>query len=309
MCDGGGEESVTCALDPVTYDIYGDQLKNGLVLKATGTFGNKKVVDAVRAIGAKCEKDVDCPKGTRCCSADKTCHEIVGLGEECDCQRPCSADQGCFPGTCGEPPRRCRPGCFPGDPADYNNGPENCTAKQPVGTGSDERDVEAFCAALPDAESNSVNKGGACAPSNECDVVEQNCPDAPRNRDLPESEANPVVPYTCAPVLVTSEGKDITACYPAGPLKVGEEGCTRRVCGEQSATTGCAKGLLCVKAEGSGDDWVCKQQCGTPSQSGSSGSSSGCSGIKISGQDTFCSPLLPLWGDQPYATGVCDIRK
>lgn len=219
---------------------------------ATDTNGNEAI--AQRVITIACTADTDCQAGNRCCFQDGQCHPIVAAGADCDCAHPCPLTQGCFPGTCGATPQKCRPGCNPGS---------NTPSRVPD-TCANENGQVAYCSPLPKGQATPENHGGACAPADGCDVHTQNCPDLPLDRTQPVSATNPAVPHTCQPVSATR-----TSCFPAGthPAQDNNPGndCFNgaKTCG--SAQAGCAKGLLCTGIVGLPQKGLaCSKQCNDP---------------------------------------------
>jgi len=258
-----------------------------LLAQAMDEQGN--VSSAKLDVNVACSKDADCPSGQRCCENQGTCNPIVGPGEDCDCEHPCPLDQGCFPGTCGQSPRKCRPGCFPGDD---NHVAESCLA---------EDGHTAYCTNLPESDATTQNRGGACAPSDDCDVVKQDCPDLPLDRTKPVSATNPAVPHTCMPASPASPRAN--QCIPAGSIGENERlGQCSISCGND--TTNCIKGRVCVSpvdAQGTvhTNQASCVRQCahpytgsGFPSQAPDCASGEYCGGITGAGR-------------QAFATGVC----
>ncbi len=192
------------------------------------------------AVQVGCRTDGDCSGNQRCCTNDGTCNPTVGVGANCDCDHPCQASDGCFPGVCGATPQQCRPGCTPGSssPPPYGTAPQHCA---PQGG------LPAYCNPLPRSQVTPQNHGGACAVGDNCDVVRQNCPNMPLDRSQPAGPNNPDVPYNCVPLSPTVNG-----CVPAGNLGDGAINCygdvtpgaADTVCGH--STRNCAKGFECV---------------------------------------------------------------
>ena len=270
---------------------WAQQVGNGPhTLKATASDKNGNTATATLAIVFPCASDADCSTGARCCTSDGKCNKMVGAGANCDCDDPCPVNEGCFPGNCGVLPRKCRPGCFPGSssPQPYGTAPDSCQPEPQGGL-----TVPAFCAQLPAAEATQANKGGACAPADNCSVSAQNCPDAPLDRNSPRSATNPIVHYSCGPASPTT-----VVCSPAGNLQEGATNCADS-CSDVSQT--CAKGLICVTSiDGSGNPLgppTCRVECTDPS-SIPLGGSSDCPAGESCGQ--VFGP-----GDQMYQTGSC----
>lgn len=262
----------------VTID-WGPRLIAGehrLVARARDTQG--ETADAYVDVVVMCQDDDACGEGTRCCVDKGTCHDIVGAGDLCDCERPCPESQGCFPGTCGQTPRRCRPGCFPGN---SNVRADRC---------SDQDGRAAYCNDLPANERTDENRGGACAPADNCDVVQQNCPDLPLDRTRAVGPDNPAVPHNCVPVAPT-----VNACIPAGSKRLDEDGCSDE-CGPEGALMGCGKGMLCVSTVDQNYNVIrgphCARQCATPNSFSGCGLGGMCGGLMGRGRET-------------YRTGVC----
>jgi hypothetical protein len=229
-----------------------------------------------------CAADNDCSAapGTRCCTEDNLCHPMVAENADCDCAHPCPLDQGCFPGTCGATPQKCRPGCFPGSAA--TNSPADMCASQ--------NGDPAYCSPLPTSQATVENKGGACAVGENCGVTSQNCPPYPLDRTMPVSTSNPAVAQTCTPVAPT-----VNACYPAGDIPLWGINC------DQSCTmTGsdCAPGSICVTPTDSEGNKIgpseCRQQCGDP------GGTNGCPQDRPNCEGTYAAGMVY------YSTGVCD---
>lgn len=261
--------------------LWGDLLPTGehrLRVVARDERGNEDAAEL--RVALRCQADADCGAGSRCCLETGTCHAMVGQGEECDCQRPCPLDQGCFPGTCGQTPRRCRPGCFPGS-WEPSVKADRCT---------NEDGRQAYCSRLPAPERTEENKGGACAPADTCSVIAQDCPNLPLDRTLPAGPDNPAVPHNCVPTSPVS-----TACVPAGPLGAGQSPCGSG-CGFDATQDGCRKGLLCVTLVDRNDRPLgpptCRRQCPQPE------ASTGCGLFELCG--TVFGP-----GRDTYPTGVC----
>jgi hypothetical protein len=223
-------------------------------LTAVATDSQSNHASAQRVVQVSCATDGDCAAGTRCCAGDGQCHAIGAPGADCDCAHPCPLDQGCFPGTCGAPPQKCRPGCNPGS---------DSPPRVPQACGN-ENGVIAYCSPLPPDQVTPQNHGGACAPGDGCDVHAQNCPNFPLDRTKPGGPGNPTVPYTCEPVSPTA-----TACFPAGthppqdnnPGNLCLDGAD--TCG--NAVVGCTQGYLCVGIVGQPDlGLACSAQCRDP---------------------------------------------
>jgi hypothetical protein len=219
---------------------------------ATDTSGNEAL--AQRAITIACTADADCQPGNRCCFQDGQCHLIVAAGADCDCAHPCPLTQGCFPGTCGATPQKCRPGCNPGSNSP-NRVPDTC---------ANENGQVAYCSALPKGQATPENHGGACAPADGCDVHTQNCPDLPLDRTKPVGAGNPSVPHTCQPVSATR-----TSCFPAGTHPPQDNNTANdcangaKSCGD--AQVGCQKGYLCTGIVGRPEQGkACSAQCNDP---------------------------------------------
>ena len=209
---------------------------------------------AQRVVQVSCTADSDCTGGERCCTTDGACHPVVASGADCDCQHPCPSNEGCFPGTCGGPPQKCRPGCDPGSD-NPSRVPQDC---------ANQNGVIAYCANLPPGQVTPQNHGGACAPGDGCNVAKQDCPNALLNLSLPAGPGNPVVPYTCEPVSKTA-----TACFPAGTNPAQDNNPNNHcldaadTCGNDTA--GCVKGLLCTGLIGNpGAGLACNAQCTDP---------------------------------------------
>ena len=258
-------------------------------LNAKATDVNGRIGTATMKVLVKCESDGDCASGDRCCATDGTCNRTVGLGADCDCDHPCDATDGCFPGTCGQTPQQCRPGCNPGN---QNTPAQTCSAPQ--------NGEPAWCSPLPTGQTST--EGGACAPGDACSVTAQNCPDFPLDRSLPASSTNPMVPYTCIPAAPGMPA--VNQCIPAGTTPAGETNCNI-ACGND--TTNCVKGYVCVQPLGASEmpcgPSSCEGQCahpwdpnsdpfGTPPQAPDCASGE------------YCSELLGN-GFVPYATGSC----
>lgn len=242
---------------------------------------------AMVEVSIRCGEDAHCGDGTRCCVEDGFCHPTVGPGAECSCTSPCSVDQGCFPGACNEAPRRCRPGCFPGDhdtPAD---------ACDPIGG------MPAYCAPLPVAERTAANGGGACVPGDGCDVIAQDCPDLPVDRSRPfDSVTNPLVPHNCIPT-----GPTATICVPTSGRVEGATGCAD-LCGAAGFERGCGKGLVCmqtVNEAGAAPVATCFRQCDTPNTFGQS------TCLPATEPNTVGEYCVPLEGPgrEPWPIGIC----
>ncbi len=250
-------------------------------LAATATDVNGDRTETDLQIVDGCAQDGDCPSGERCCTADGSCNPTVGQGAECSCDKPCSTDEGCFPGTCGTLPAKCRPGCFPGswDPAPNGTAADTCSP-QPQGG----QNVAAYCTALPPGEVTAANKGGGCAPGDNCQVVPNNCPDAALNRNSPlNAQTNPLVHYTCTPMSPA-----VNACIPAGAVPVG--GACTESC--DSIQHSCAPGLLCA-VDQSGQA-KCAIQCTDPDRSDAPDCPNGEACVALYGP-----------GNVEYATGTC----
>lgn len=252
-------------------------------LKAQARDVNGQVDTALLQVRILCANDTECAAGTRCCTDDGLCHATVARGAECDCANPCPADQGCFPGICGQIPRKCRPGCNPGNDTRYA---DRCSPQE----GS-----TAYCLRLPANEVTAENKGGACSLADGCDVVLQDCPDLPVDRTKLPAEDNPRVAHTCVPVSPVA-----TACLPAGTIPLDGENCQYDTCGDPSSA--CGKGLLCVTtvdAQGAPQGPShCSKQCARPQFSGFPSQAPDCP------QGEYCSGLMGV-GRERIGTGVC----
>ncbi|MBS2023012.1 MAG: hypothetical protein JST92_11410, partial [Deltaproteobacteria bacterium] len=257
-----------------------------LTVTATDSLG--ATATATRVLQIACIDDTGCPTNQRCCFQDGQCHDMVAHGADCDCAHPCQDDEGCFPGTCGASPQKCRPGCNPGNETTV---PQDC---------ADENGKPAYCSVLPPSQQTPQNHGGACAPSDGCSVVNQDCPDLPLDRTKPVSANNPAVPHTCEPVSPTRN-----SCFPAGthapqsnpsPSNHCKDGA--EVCGNN--VDGCTKGYICVGIDGHPEQGLaCSKQCRNPYFG---------SGIPPTGGDCsnseYCAGLIGN-GRQHFNTGVC----
>lgn len=233
-----------------------------LIANASDEAGN--VDSDTRDVLVACSQDSDCSNdpGTRCCTSDGLCHQMVGENQICDCAHPCPLSQGCFPGTCGETPQRCRPGCYPGGPADathpYGIAAERCPRQaDPANPGSTK---PAYCSPLPAGQATTENKGGACAVGDDCDVGAQNCPDLPLDRTQPPGPSNPAVAQTCQPAAPGTN-----ACYPSGGIAAWGINCDQS-CG--LTATNCAQGYECVSLVDQNGRQIgpseCRKQCTHP---------------------------------------------
>jgi hypothetical protein len=237
--------------------------------------------------GPTCSSDSTCGSGTRCCSEDHHCHPKVGANEDCDCAHPCPEDQGCFPGTCGATPQKCRPGCFPGSAPD---------ASHPTGVApaacAQQDGKPAYCTALPPSQVTTQNQGGACAGSDGCDVAAQNCPDLPLDRTQPQGPNNPPVRQTCRPI---APGANI--CMPAGSIPAWGINCDQQ-CG--TTANSCVQGYECVTPIGSSGQAIgpseCRKQCSHPGTD----PSSDCPTARSSCQTVLVTGMAAL------STGVCE---
>jgi hypothetical protein len=256
------------------------------VLKASARDTNGQSDTATLDVRVACTKDTECAAGSRCCAEDGACHAVVERGAECDCAHPCPADQGCFPGICGQTPRRCRPGCDPGSDTRYA---ARCAPQD---------GQTAYCLRLPAAEATAQNRGGACALGDGCGVVAQDCPPLPLDRTQAAGPDNPAAPHTCVPVSPVA-----TACLPAGNIPLNGTDCAYDTCGDP--TKACAKGLLCVtpvNASGapSGPS-RCVKQCAQPFFSNGTN-------FPTQARDCptgeFCGGLLGVGGER-MGTGSC----
>jgi hypothetical protein len=271
-------------------------------LRASARDMNGAVASAEITINVSCGADDDCASGQRCCATSGKCNPIVGPGADCDCDRPCPSDQGCFPGTCSRGKSKCRPGCYPGANGEGQIGPryyaERCgdlvpEPGQPSGP--------AYCENLPSDQATDQNKGGACKPANPCDLSGQNCANGRVNPDLPESAQNPVVPYSCVPQV-----PDVHICVPAGTLPEGSLNCSPDSC--ESVSAACAKGLMCVRhVDANGrpiDDPQCRRQCFTQEDPFTVlfGGNSVCGGNGT----RYCNMGLVGAGYEPMGSGICD---
>lgn len=233
-----------------------------------------------------CNSDSDCGGATRCCAETGTCHPIVASGALCDCQNPCPFSEGCFTGTCGQTPRRCRPGCSPGT---FEPWPgikaDRCTNQD----GS-----PAYCQVLPAGERTAENKGGACSPTDLCDIESQNCPNLPLDRTRAAGPDNPTVPHNCVAASPTQN-----KCIPAGPKTVGATNCLQQSCGEDVTQTGCAKGSMClVDVDSQGrpvSPPTCRQLCKNPNNFSRGTCPSG----------HVCAKSLIGTGGEEYQQGIC----
>lgn len=261
---------------PIRRDInWGARLGTGEHLLVAQAMDDKGNVDrAELLIRVSCRNDADCGGNTRCCPDTGTCHDMVGSGQLCDCQNPCPFNEGCFPGTCGESPRRCRPGCYPGD---QNTRADKCSPQ-------DGR--AAHCERLPASEATAENKGGACAPSDSCNVVSQNCPDLPLDRTRAAGPDNPLVPHNCVPASPTTN-----KCIPVGAKVINEQNCGHSVCGDAGTQIGCGKGAICASPiiDGTRHPARCVSQC-------------------VRNSDCpfnhYCAELSGA-GSEPFGTGAC----
>ncbi len=263
--------------------------------RAVTTDGIAVTGEATIKVNVMCGADADCPSGQRCCASSGRCNPTVGRGDDCDCDHPCPIDQGCFPGVCGELPRKCRPGCYPGGnrPGQYA---ERCSNEQQGGT-----TVPAYCAQLPPGEATTANQGGACAPIDavpprnvQCSITAQDCPSLRLDRNDP---ASAVVPHTCVP-----SSPKANICLPAGTLARGQTGCEYDTCGDTSRA--CQRGLICVSSVDQQGNVVgaarCEKQCANPIDpfTGALSGSPDCP----PGQ--FCNTLLGP-GLEEFPAGVC----
>ncbi len=252
-------------------------------LTATVTDKLGRQATATRDVELRCKADADCASGQRCCIDTGACHPTVAAGADCDCAHPCPSDQGCFPGTCNQTPRKCRPGCFPG------------TFTQRADVCAPQGGTPTYCSLLPLDQQTPANKGGACAPADACDIDAQNCPDLPLDRTMPAGPGNPAVPHTCVPVTPGTN-----ACMPAGPIAAGGTNCGLQ-CFAQGASVNCARGSLCVQdIDTSGNPFgpsKCYLQCTTPSTSTTS--HGGCPGAQ------FCTGGLQGAGGLLFTSGIC----
>lgn len=267
------------------------------VLKAQARDVNGAVARAELKVKVSCGSDNECATGTRCCTDTGRCNPIVGAGADCDCEHPCPYDQGCFPGTCGTLPRKCRPGCFPGG-SQRGQYADRCGSESQGATS-----VPAYCSALPPSEATAQNKGGACAPMDAvgptnamCSITRQDCPDAPLDKNSPVSPTNPLIKYSCVPA--SPKGN---ICLPAGSIPESGTGCEYDTCGDTAKA--CQKGLLCVTLiDQSGSPLgpaTCRKQCANPDPLGGVfGGSPECP----SGQ--YCGGLLGP-GLEEFPTGSC----
>ena len=232
---------------------------------------------------ASCKTDRDCgaAPNTRCCPETGNCNPIVAENADCDCEHPCPLDQGCFPGTCGQTPRKCRPGCYPGD---YGSAADGYTGHKADHCAT-VNGVPAYCASLPLSEATTANRGGACAVSDTCNVLRQDCPNLPLDRTRPAGTDNPAVPHTCVPASPTTN-----QCLPAGSKPVGGTNC-EQACG--TTQNSCVKGSSCatpINSDGSpAGPSTCDAQCQT---------SINCP------QGQVCLTLLGP-GREAYQTGAC----
>ncbi len=263
----------------------------------------KSVLLELTVAPSGCTSDATCPSGSRCCPNDGACHPVVAEGAACDCAHPCPNDQGCLPGTCGKLPQQCRPGCNPGSPPSDNpfspvTLPDNC---------ADINGVKAYCDPLPASQVTTQNKGGACRAGDNCDVVAQNCPDAPLD---PTSDAgapsNPIVAYTCEPAAVNGSGVQVNVCYPSGTHPP-QPNSPRNTCqGEDqtcgSSIAGCSKGYLCVFEQGnSAAGPSCSAECKEPFTGGGFSCPPSVSDCP---SGYYCSGLIGN-GNEQFTTGVC----
>lgn len=260
------------------------------VLKAQARDTNGMTARAELAVDVSCAADTECAAGSRCCPASGKCNPIVARGADCDCDHPCPTAEGCFPGTCGALPRKCRPGCFPGG-QQRGQYADRCS---PETQGS--ATTAAYCSQLPAGEATTQNKGGACAPADGCSITAQNCPDAPLDKNKPAGAGNPVTKYSCEPVSPTTN-----TCLPAGGLPLGGTGCSYDTCGDNSK--GCQRGYICVTSiDLSGNPLgpsTCSKQCSDPDPMGGLlGGSPDCP----SGQ--YCGQLLGP-GLEQFPNGSC----
>jgi hypothetical protein len=270
-------------------------------LKAQAKDINGQIASVELVVNVSCGEDADCTDGQRCCVTSGKCNPIVGPGADCDCDHPCPADQGCFPGTCGRGKSKCRPGCYPGANGEGKVRPqyyaERCANLVPE---PGQPSVQAYCENLPSDQATEQNRGGACKPANQCDLQGQNCANGRVNPDLPESAQNPVVPYSCMPNV-----PGVNICVPAGTLSEGALNCNPDSC--NSVESACARGLMCVRhvdAEGRLlDDPQCRRQCFVkedPVTALLGGGSSVC------GTGKYCNTGLVGAGYEPIGSGICD---
>ncbi len=274
---------------------------------------NGATASATREINVICGSDADCPNAQRCCVNDGTCNPMVGNGADCDCDHPCPVNQGCFPGTCGTLPMKCRPGCYPGG-TKYGDYAQVCSNEQ-QGTGS----VPAYCAQDSSVETctrpgdDPNGACGACAPADNCSIASQNCPDAPLDRNNPAGPNNPIVHYTCMPASPTTN-----MCYPAGGQAVDSQNCDQNSNGSsydgcKEVSDSCAKGSMCLTPVDSNYNPIgpsrCYAQCQNPCDPTNTacltnaelqGGSPGCPSGEI------CVASLLGAGDQPFPNGICD---
>jgi hypothetical protein len=264
-----------------------------LVAQAQDMNGN--VNSAKLDVEVGCTADSECSSGNRCCVVQKTCNPIVSPGSDCDCEHPCPLDQGCFPGTCDAAPLKCRPGCNPGDQTHV----ADACAPETDSTGMH----TTYCTNLPAGSATVQNKGGACAPSDDCDVVKQNCPPFPLDRTRPVSASNPAVPHTCVPASPASPKAN--ACLPAGNTKPLGTGCDL-ACGND--TTNCSRGLICVTPVDSTGTATgpaaCQNQCSTPWMGDPSNPFATPSQAPDCSPNQYCGGLQGN-GGAAFATGVC----
>lgn len=266
---------------------WGERLGTGEFLLTASILdqeGNQDVAELL--VRVSCRNDGDCRGDTRCCPDSGTCHSIVAPGAICDCQNPCPFEQGCFPGICGQAPRRCRPGCFPGGPSDDpSDRAERCDDQL---AGDDL--VPAHCEKLPLSEVTAENRGGACVPSDPCTIMDpDSCPDLPLDRTLPPGPNNPTVPHTCVPASPTT-----AKCVPVGSKEVGEEECGFGLCGVEARDKGCQPGLICAFItldNGIREPARCIRQC---AQATDCEENETC--LEVNGP-----------GGEPFQTGVCHI--
>jgi hypothetical protein len=138
---------------PFTTTLNWDSKPGGglwhLTAEAKDSEGN--VDSTERDVLVACTSDTNCPSGERCCTTTGICYPMVGENDDCDCEHPCQLNQGCFPGTCGATPQKCRPGCFPGSFA----------TNQPADVCAPQNGDPAYCSPLPADQVTAQNKGGA----------------------------------------------------------------------------------------------------------------------------------------------------
>jgi hypothetical protein len=135
--------------------------------------------------------------------------------------------------------------------------------------------------------------GGVCALGDNCDVIQQNCPDLPADRSSPAGPDNPLVAQNCTPVAPT-----VNACEAAGSIPLWGIGC------DQSCTNlavDCAKGGVCVTTVDQNGNPVgpseCRQQCRNPSTAMTSNAD--CPANRPYCEGTYAAGMVY------YTTGVC----